>query len=300
MSSKARSCPACGATVYNHNGEKDGFSLLVCRGCGTLYITPLPSEETAQDYDGYYDPARVAVPDFVDRRLDEIVTSFDPYRKNNRLLDVGCGVGSLLQAARRGGWRAEGLEVSAPAVDHVRSLGFTVFRGNLEAADYMDEHFDVVTSSEVLEHVPDPRSIIREAHRILRPGGVFWATTPHGRGISARVLNRDWSIVCPPEHLQLFSIGGMKTLLDAAGFRRTQVVAQSLNPHELLQGLRARTAKTDSNVRPALSAAERNESGYALNKALTQSSTRRRIKSALNNLLIAGRLGDSLKIRAVK
>ena len=81
-----------------------------------------------------------------------------------------------------------------------------------ELAKQMEEglsDFDVVIASEVLEHVLDPHAMLVEILRVLRPGGLLWATTPHGRGISARLLGLEWSNVCPPEHLQLFSVAGI-------------------------------------------------------------------------------------------
>ena len=47
---------------------------------------------------------------------------------------------------------------------------------------------------------------------MLRPGGLFWTTTPHARGLSARVLGLKWRCIWPPEHLQLFSVAWSKSV----------------------------------------------------------------------------------------
>jgi SAM-dependent methyltransferase len=292
----ARQCPACGFALVSERGTKSGFQLLSCRGCKTLYTSHLPDAETAEDYDSYYCAENLSVPDFINRRLDELIGDFASYRHNGRLLDVGFGAGTLLEAARRAGWNALGVEVSRSAVEHVRGLGFEVFCGTLHEAQYPDGHFDVVTASEVLEHVPDPQLVLNEIARVLRPGGLLWGTTPHGRGISAHMLGLKWSVVSPPEHLQLFSVGGIKKMLAQAGFRKSRVATEGVNPYELLQALRGRKpqeeAQQQSNARV--------ESAYCLNEALMASPSRRLLKSALNNLLNLGRIGDSLKIRAEK
>ena len=241
---------------------------------------------------------------FVAKHLDEIVRTFEPYRKNNRLLDVGCGAGTFLEAAARAGWQATGVEVSRTAAEHIRKQGIDVFCGELEKANYPNDHFDVVIASEVLEHVPDPKSMIEGIARVLRPGGLLWATTPHGRGISARVLGVGWSIVCPPEHLQLFSVSSIKKLLSSAGFSSVKVATHGTNPFEILHSLRSAPKPTT----PANGAAtgevvenfNRVESNYQLNEFLSDSPFRRLLKGTLNGLLNAGRIGDSLKIRAVK
>ena len=293
--SAGRRCPACGSGAAARVGVKGEFPMQRCGGCGTLYAAELPGEGEAEDYEGYYDEGNLAVPDFVDRRLDEIVAGFEPYRRAGRLLDVGCGAGTFLRAAGRAGWEAVGVEVSATAAEHNRAAGFEVFAGELEEARYPEGHFDVVVASEVLEHVPDPRGMLREILRVLRPGGLLWATTPNGRGLSARVLGLGWSAVSPPEHLHLFSRAGAESLLAELGFVRARVVTEGVNPAEILGALRGRAAPSAHAA-----SAERVKTGYELNEFLAASPSRRALKGFANGVLRACRLGDSLKIRAEK
>ena len=302
-------CPACGQASGRSRGRKNDFHLLSCQTCATLYTAHVPGISQSQDYNSYYTAENLTVPAFIDRRLDEIIATFERYRKNNRLLDVGCGAGSLLEAAGRNKWAAFGVEVSQSASEHILSRGFEVFCGELENANYPDEHFDVVIASEVLEHVPDPRAMLEGIARVLRPGGLLWATTPHGRGISARILGLDWSIVSPPEHLQLFSVVGIKGLLSGAGFRRVEVVTHGTNPFEILHSMRGRatgpapengSGRGGSNGSSRGESFNRVESSYQLNEFLSDSAFRRFLKGTLNSLLNVGRMGDSLKIRAEK
>jgi SAM-dependent methyltransferase len=302
-----RRCPGCGSGAGSPRGRKDGFDLLSCRECRTLYIAALPGSEESEDYDGYYGEGNLAVPEFIDRRLDEIVADFAPYRRTGRLLDVGCGAGTFLRAAARAGWEAVGVEVSKPAAEHNRAAGFEVFNGFLEEARYPEGHFDVVIASEVLEHVPEPGAMLREILRVLRPGGLLWATTPNGRGLSARALGLGWSAVSPPEHLHLFSRHAARALLAEAGFGRVRVVTEGANPVELLRALRRHGpapsahgghAAQGGQQPPPAAGNERVRSGYELNAFLSESPSRRLVKDAVNGLLRLSRLGDSLKIRA--
>jgi SAM-dependent methyltransferase len=288
-----RSCPACNFSAGLNRGERNGFHVLSCQSCHTLYTARLPDAKSAQDYNTYYDSRNLSVPASICRRLDEIVAQFSGYRHNNRLLDVGFGAGSLLQTASRAGWTVEGVEVSQSALRHAQGIGLSTFCGELAEARYPTEYFDVVVASELLEHVPDPGALVREVARILRSGGLFWATTPHGGGISARLLGLQWSVISPPEHLHVFSVGGIRTLLNLAGFRRIHVVTHGVNPCEILHILRKGlgTHKTDGSF-------NRVESGYRLNAFLSEGSPRRALKVFLNGLLSASGLGDSLKIRA--
>jgi SAM-dependent methyltransferase len=235
-------------------------------------------------------------PAFVKSRLEEIVSDFSHYRQTNRLLDIGCGAGSLLEAARKHGWNAQGLDVSAGAVKHVRSLGFEVFEGELHEAAFPSRHFDVVTAAELLEHLIDPQPLLQEVARILRPGGLFWTTTPHARGLSGRMLGLQWRCVWPPEHLQLFSIRGLKKLLRDAGFQRMRVDTTGGNPIEIFHAMgAAQTApKTvDQHF-------DRVTTSYRLNETMMKSRSRRVLKNTVNSFLNLSRLGDSLKVFAVR
>jgi SAM-dependent methyltransferase len=301
--SAERACPACGRRQATSRGCKNDFRLVACESCATLYTATLPNSGESQDYDSYYTAENLTVPAFINQRLDEIVATFERYRKTNRLLDVGCGGGSFLEAAARNRWQALGVEVSRTASEHVRGRGIEVFCGFLEQANYPDDHFDVVIASEVLEHVPDPGAMLEEIARVLRPGGLLWATTPHGRGISARLLGLEWSNVCPPEHLQLFSRAGMSRLLTGAGFSQVELATHGTNPFEILHSLRRRPTPAAENIAgESVPAANFNrvESSYELNAFLSDSSFRSFLKRTLNGVLNVARMGDSLKIRAEK
>jgi SAM-dependent methyltransferase len=293
-----RSCPACQSDAGRPVGQKNGIMILSCKNCGTLYAADYSESSNSQDYDSYYDEHNLSVPAFIRLRLKEIVGHFAPFRRTNRLLDIGSGSGVLLESARAAGWEAEGLEVSRRAVEHARERGFTVFHGELEKAGYPDAHFDVVTASEILEHVSDPQAMVKEISRILRAGGLFWATTPHGRGISARLLKTGWSVVHPPEHLHLFSLRGMRNLLELAGFSRPHVLTHGVNPIEILNSIRSR--RRDQNNGAAAGGNGRVESSYRLNEKLTKSQFNRAVKAALNGGLGITKMGDSLKVWAVK
>ncbi|HYJ85712.1 MAG TPA: class I SAM-dependent methyltransferase [Pyrinomonadaceae bacterium] len=295
----ARQCPACKSTDHFARGIKNGFEMITCHRCRTLYTSQLPEAEQGEDYETYYHENNLTAPDFINRRLNEIMRGFASYRQNGRLLDIGFGAGTLLEAARRAGWEAQGVEVAGPAIEQARMNGFKVFQGILQDAHYPSDYFDVVTASEVLEHVPDPQPVLNEIARVLRPGGLIWMTTPHGRGLSARILGLKWSIVSPPEHLQLFSLSGGQEMLATAGLRPVRVATEGVNPFELLNAFR-REKQQDPATAMAREGNERVASSYQLNEALMASSWRRMLKETLNGMLNLGRLGDSLKIWAEK
>lgn len=290
-----RACAACGSNDAQSLGIKNELQILSCRRCLTVYTPYSPWYSSELWYETYYRDQNLVPPAFVQTRLEEIVAEFARYRKTNRLLDLGCGAGNLLLAARKNGWDAQGLDVAPNAIQHVRELGFEVFHGELLDARLPSEHFDVITAAELLEHLPDPRAELKEIARLLRPGGLFWTTTPHARGLAARVLGLKWRCISPPEHLQLFSVQGLKSLMLDVGFREIRLQTTGSNPIEIWNAARKKKAPVTTEQHY-----DRVLTGYQLNESLMKSRSRRALKNILNGVLNASRLGDSLKVFATR
>ena len=285
----SRPCPGCRGRNSRPFGVANGFAIRVCRDCGTLFTAALPGADQTEDYDEYYDAGNLTVPAFVDERLGEIVSAFDRYRGSNRWLDVGCGAGALMRAAARGGWRVTGTEVALAAAERVRQDGFDVRVGELGDLDLSAGEFDVVSAVEVVEHVPDPDALLRECARLLRPGGALYVTTPHARGLSARALKDRWTLIAPPEHLQLFSIPGLRSAATRTGLTVRTLRTRGADPRAVVAGLRGRTPQSgDARV----------EDAYRLNEALSSSRMRRAAKSGVNGVLGLTRMGDGLNLVA--
>jgi len=291
-----RACVACGSNDAQPLGVKNELDIVSCRKCLTVYTPYSPWYSSELYYESYYPEESLSPPAFVQTRLEEITAEFSPYRQNNHLLDIGCGAGNLLLAARKNGWEGQGLDVSPGAVEHVRGLGFEVFQGELQQARFPSQHFDVITAAELVEHLFEPRLVLQEVARLLRPGGLFWTTTPHARGLSARVLGLKWRCIWPPEHLQLFSAGGLKLLMREAGFREIRVRTTGGNPIEILHAL----GKKKDAPKARDQHFDRVLTGYQLNESLMSSRPRRAIKDIVNGMLNVSRLGDSLKVFATR
>lgn len=288
---EVRPCPACLERDSRARGEVGGFRMRTCQRCRTLFTARLPVAAESTDYGGYYHPGNLEVPAFVHRQLERVVASFEPWRRCNRWLDVGCGAGALMAAARRRRWDVIGTEVAAGAAEAVRAQGFEVRTGELERLGLPAGGFDVISMVEVVEHVPDPRALLDAAGTLLRPEGAIYITTPHARGVSARLLRTRWSVVSPPEHLQLFSARGLRGAAVAAGLRVCELHTHNIDPNELLRAARSRSG-------PAVAPGARVESSYRLNESLSSNRAGTILKRVANATLSATRLGDSLKLVA--
>ncbi|HEX2042313.1 MAG TPA: class I SAM-dependent methyltransferase [Acidimicrobiales bacterium] len=291
---RTRSCPACDGETARCLGLARGYLIFRCHRCGTDFASETGSPDFGTDYEGYYSDENLTSPEVVHTSLDRTLRGFDKYRATNRLLDVGFGAADVLQAARRAGWEPAGVEVSKPAVENARAQGFDVAHGTLEDATYPDDSFDVVVSTEVLEHVPFPRQMLDQIFRVLRPGGLLWATTPHGGGVSGKLLGLDWSIMAPPEHLQLFSLAGIKRMMTDSGYRIERVVTESVNPYNVLQELKGKWF-------PSRAASfDRMESNRRILEVVYASPGLTKVKAAVDAVLHVTRLGDGLRVWATK
>lgn len=149
------------------------------------------------------------------------------------LLDLACGAGLLAPHVAGLGYVHVGLDLSAPALAQARDHGVRPVRGDVLYLPFRDEVADVVVAGEVLEHVPDPARLVREACRVLRPGGTLVldtiAATWWGRFSSITVGER--MPAGPPKRLHdpaLFI--DRAALLDAAASCGVELQLNGLRP----------------------------------------------------------------------
>lgn len=96
-----------------------------------------------------------------------------------RILDAGCGLGLYVRRLGDVGGDVYGLDIDADRVSQASRLLPNIGVGSAEALPYQDGVFDVVFSHEVLEHVHDDLLAIREAYRVLKPGGHLVVFAPN-------------------------------------------------------------------------------------------------------------------------
>jgi SAM-dependent methyltransferase len=156
-------------------------------------------------------------------RLLDLVAA---HRPRGRLLDVGCGHGLLIDEARRRGYEAEGLDLSARAVAYARQrLELPVSEIALEdIGNEQDGRWDAVVMADVLEHLADPAAALVRCHELLAPGGALLVVTPDPSSLAARVTGpRWWGYL--PAHTILLPRAILRELVAATGLAIVRDVA---------------------------------------------------------------------------
>jgi len=153
---------------------------------------------------------------------------FPRARAGGKLLDIGCGSGRFLSVMRMLGWDVFGIEPDQFSSQVAKKLSGASLFTSLEKAGFPGSFFDIITSNHSLEHVADPLPMMKECHRILKPGGSIGLCAPNSKSLSHRLFGKYCYHLEPPRHLVMWQPASLKTLLSAAGFTVDSVTTTSL------------------------------------------------------------------------
>lgn len=210
-------------TYYTHTVaiKRDELSLL---NRFRLFRRALANGYLNHQYGTYYLPASSFGPIFArifpdQREILDIQFRWLPKPETGqRLLDVGCGNGGFLMKARDAGWKVVGVDPDVSAVEVAQGQGLDVRMGFVEMLNDEVEYFDVVTLSQVIEHVHEPRDLLAAVHGVLKPGGILYLDTPNIQSLGAKLFGANWRGIESPRHLVLFSVSGLQSILESCGF----------------------------------------------------------------------------------
>lgn len=141
-----------------------------------------------------------------------------PPSDGGRLLDVGFGNGGFLKLAGEMGWNAEGIDFDPKAVEVARARGLNVSCISAAELAARENQYDIITISHVIEHVHEPVALLRELHRLLKPGGRLWLETPNLQSSGSKKYGLNWRGLEPPRHLVLFTLDSLRMSLEGIGF----------------------------------------------------------------------------------
>jgi 2-polyprenyl-3-methyl-5-hydroxy-6-metoxy-1,4-benzoquinol methylase len=233
-----------------------------CPRCGIVYMNRLnePPIEYAREYffEFYKNQyGKTYLEDFphlvaMGKRRLKLISSLlagQGEEAKPRLLDIGCAYGPFLKAASEGGFDPVGFEAAGDAVAYVtQELKFPVIQGFFPLEPIPDridgsllpriellrslqrESFSVLTLWYVIEHFREPKLALKEANRLLKPGGVLAFATPSFRGISGRGSPEAFLRNSPADHWTVWSPEICGPLLKRGGFSLKKTVITGHHP----------------------------------------------------------------------
>jgi SAM-dependent methyltransferase len=208
-------CVWCGAPLDQGERLKGRIR---CSRCGVATISPWPSEaELEQAYGGWYRPASGRFSGFGDRLLrrtrGRLARRLHQIAPPGPILDVGAAEGALVDALRREGREATGLDpfVSGP---HVR-------KGDLAGEE--ESAWAAAVFWHSLEHLPEPAAELEQAVRLLQPRGVIVIAVPNSDSLQAKLFGDDWLALDPPRHLVHLTSRALRNRLRELGLRVERV-----------------------------------------------------------------------------
>ena len=235
-------CGACGADQPKHLGWRGGDAhqngagvrtrVVRCGVCTHVYPNPMPFPARGLD-ELYTNPEEYFHGQDVEAKkpvaLELLRTIERTLGRRGRYLDVACGQGENLWAARELGWEYEGVDASsAYLASGEKYLGVRGRLGTLEEVGFPNDYFDAITMNAIIEHLYDPYTTMREVRRVLKPDGLVWFNAPNEDALYQRVGNfymraqgRDWVVALAPTfapfHVQGFNPRSLRALLDRVG-----------------------------------------------------------------------------------
>jgi SAM-dependent methyltransferase len=177
MVARVMTCPVCASVDLHAMRAAAGRPLVRCGRCRLVFarepaLAPAMREQMS-------DAERRLEERVAERRRPLFAALLRAAGRPGRLLDVGCGVGRLLEVAREAGWQAVGVDVDPAMAAYARERGLDVRLGRLRALRLPAASFDLVTLWNVIDFVPEPLGVLQEIFRLLAPGGRVLVRTPN-------------------------------------------------------------------------------------------------------------------------
>jgi 2-polyprenyl-3-methyl-5-hydroxy-6-metoxy-1,4-benzoquinol methylase len=159
-----------------------------------------------------------------------------------KVFDAGCGNGALLHLLKAAGYSLAGCDASETGIAAAQQmLGDSVRLRRLSVYDDLAASFgtdwDVVLSTEVIEHLYAPREFVKRAHALLRPGGTLILSTPYHGYLknlmlaAAGAFDRHFTALWDGGHIKFWSYGTLTTLLREANFEGFRFIGAGRLPY---------------------------------------------------------------------
>ncbi|MDP3790103.1 MAG: class I SAM-dependent methyltransferase, partial [Candidatus Omnitrophota bacterium] len=235
-------CPACESTRYSPVYDKNGFALVYCSDCETVFVNPRPSFKHLADHykysksikhwnDKLFPASENSRREYIfwprAKHIVELIHAHMPQAKS--IMDVGAGFGTFCEEIKKFSMFdiITAIEPSHDLAETCRSKGISVMEKPVE--EIQIDEVDVITNFELIEHLHWPKDFITACRKRLTKNGLFILSTPNIKGFETLMLGKLSSTISPPNHLNYFHAKSLGNLLKRCGFD----IIETLTPGKL-------------------------------------------------------------------
>ena len=231
------SCNICGGgnfkSVYNgsirdgvYGSIKEDASIMECEQCGVQRLAEKDCIPASYYESGQYREhlqqsltSEKAIHEQDDMQHFTLDILWPNSLRNKSMLDVGCGIGSLLDMTRHVSDDQVGIEPCAPYLESLTARGYQVFSSLNDAANKYKNKIDWAFSVQVIEHVEKPREFLHEILGLLKPGGRVLISTPNRNDILMSLINKEFApFFYRAAHRWYFDDKSLSKCAELAGF----------------------------------------------------------------------------------
>jgi SAM-dependent methyltransferase len=217
-------CRVCDHDQIGYAFQRAGRNYLKCPRCRAVtvelthdqYIALTPSYDPGPPISAV-DVSAIRRLLGVDQKVELLRNFVGRVPTGARFLDIGCGAGAYLLAAKEVGWDVQGVEPSESHSRMGRAMGLNIHGGYFRAEDFPPNYFDFVLLSHVIEHIYDPRKFISDILTVVRPGGIVLLITPNVEGIASVLTGKFWVMFKPVDHVSMLGSSSSKFLKPTNG-----------------------------------------------------------------------------------
>lgn len=238
---KHSSCPCCGGTDFKKAFKKTDIEHKTCSTCDFVFVDPYPDDELiGRLYNGaYYTNSReytelpqvektghvaFSAPEDL---LRQVVAEATLGRQAGTWLDVGGGLGAfaLLIRQMRPRWDVTLHEFNDKSLQIAQEkFGLQISTSSPEVMLAAGQRFDVISSLNVIEHIPHPAAFVESYRKLLNPGGLLVTVTPQFTNLNRHISKANSPVTVPPFHVSLFNKDNIRILMErSAAFSSVDV-----------------------------------------------------------------------------
>jgi 2-polyprenyl-3-methyl-5-hydroxy-6-metoxy-1,4-benzoquinol methylase len=228
-------CPICGSAkqkpmmvvnslplAYYHPAYHPIRRLVQCEECGHGWANPRPTLTAMLEASADPPPGHLMGFSYEQMTVkSDILHELWARKPGGDLLDIGTANGTTASVAQDFGYRVTAMDIHSGYADLVRGMGIEFIEADITNCNLGNRTFDVIMMGDVIEHVVDVKGTIANVKALLKPGGLFWLSTPNYEGAWTRAVKSADAMWMEGEHIHSFSLRSLKRLMHDCGLTVT-------------------------------------------------------------------------------